>query len=78
MGGALRDDTNNSCVTDESTPQLLQIQEISQERTDVWPKRTFVQLLISDQGFNANRFCYIGNWEGRELAGVRGEGGGGQ
>ena len=48
------------------------MQEISQERTDVWPKRTFVQLLISDQGFNANRFCYIGNWEGREL-----EGGGG-
>ena len=51
------------------------MQEISQERTDVWPKRTFVQLLISDQGFNANRFCYIGNWEGRELARVRGGGG---
>ena len=28
-----------------------------------------VTVLHGDQGFNANRFCYICNWEGRELAG---------
>ena len=32
---------------------------------------------VSDQGFNANRFCYICNWEGRELAAGGGGGAGG-
>ena len=34
--------------------------------------------LLVIRAFNANRFCYIGNWEGRELARVRGGGDSGQ
>ena len=35
-----------------STPQLLKRRKSHKKKTDVCPQRTYVQLLITDQGFN--------------------------
>ena len=33
-------------------PAIIKNKEISQKKTDVWPQRAYVQLQITDQGFN--------------------------